>query len=57
MKLLVLGEEDKSLNCEENFNHLLCYNIVINTSVSVIAKVNGVFHPDNSKSYIDYSSV
>ena len=51
MKLLVLGEEDKGLNFEQNFNHLLYCNTVINTSIGVIAKVNGVFvfNPDNSK--------
>ena len=51
MKLLVLGEEDKCLNYEQHFNRLLYCNIVINISLGVVAKVNGVFvfHPDNSK--------
>ena len=51
MKLQVLGEEEKGLNCESNFNYLPYCNITINTSVGVIAKVNGVFvfHVNNSK--------
>ena len=43
MKLLVLSEEDRGLNCEKNFNYILYFNITIDTSVVVIAKVNGVF--------------
>ena len=38
MKLLVLGEEDKILNCGQNLTYLLYCNIVINTSVGEIAK-------------------
>ena len=50
-RLLSFGEEDKSLKSRENYIYFLYCNIVINTSVRVIAKLNGVFvfHPYNSK--------
>ena len=39
------------MNCEQNFNDLLYCNITVNTSVGVIAKVDGAFvlHVNNSK--------
>ena len=51
LKLLAPGEEDKNLKSIENYAYLLYCNTVINTSVGVIAKVNGVFvfHLNNSK--------
>ena len=50
-KLLALGEEDKSLKSRENQIDLLYCNIVTNTSVGAITKVNcvSVFHLNNSK--------
>ena len=44
MKRLVLGEEDKSLNCLLNLNYLLYCNTVINTTVKVDAKVNSLLY-------------
>ena len=57
LKLLALGEEDKSLESRENYIYLLYSNIVINTSVSVIAWANGVFvfHLNISKKLVDSS--
>ena len=48
---LALSEEDKSLKSRENDTDLLYCKIVINISVSVIAKVNCIFlfHLNNSK--------
>ena len=43
LKLLAPGEEDKSLKSRENYIYLLYCNGLINTSVSAIAEVNGVF--------------
>ena len=51
LKLLALGEEDKSSKSRENCIYLWYCSIVINTSVGAIAKVNGVFvfHLNKSK--------
>ena len=51
LKLLAPGEEDKILKSRENYVYLLYYDTIINTFVSAIIKVNGifVFHLNNSK--------
>ena len=43
LKLLALGKEDKSLKSSPKITYLLYCNIVIDTFVGAIAKVNGVF--------------
>ena len=51
LKLLVLAERDKRLNCDCNFIYLLYCHIVVCTTVDAIVNVNGVFMSDlnNSK--------